>query len=769
MALYKIVNNYYTDILNTINNAYINNNNDFNKAFDSIDPLYLMKKIAGIVVRLKRVQEADIRYWKSQGKTFKLYFMILLLILIIVFGGLIFWFFKFKKPEIKNDSNIPDNRKGFEYAKNLILYLIIFMVVFTLIFVILENLLWAIKRTKAQIEKNVDDFKKFRDLLLNNKNGAIVEKAYQYIGEVDRGHTSVANNILKTMETVISYIDPSNTLDSVDTTVSIKYIDTLKKINSLNINSIADFKLLLEDTRENLRNFYNDGNGYYELKKLVVSSSNVLTMREIKRVLNFYYFLSIKKSTDQNIEISDQNTQKLIKQVIIDPIINVSIHTLMSNQIEYLNLIDNISKKLVPYQIDLNKYSKFINDSIIKDTKNIDKNMTDFISELYKRLNKEIFIKQQTSLKNLMGSNNNNDSKFYNPDDFINNINDMVYADLIEGLEIVYLNDIITLFYNRITIAKDNKSMDDVFYSGTKIMNINYNFIMLFNGTLILGAIYYVVIWYQNFDIVRDANKNRLEELKTKGINEGSPEYIETDKANIHYATNAIIKLAIPLLLVFFLGSLVFSYVAKQRDILNYNKNMIEENTSSFMSSVNDVYTKIKKLDIKNPLTRIGDLQDVKDEDKFELFSLIKDMIDKFEKCNYIIEASKGKLPFPYAELSSDIFVILIIIIAILYLTTSFKPASKFVDMLKLKEQRHNIANGVIIADESMLEELQEDELCNLNDVNDIVFTIKVIFFIVIFIFLLYYSSQVLMSSYDFEGAVYNSSYYDQNKCYGKD
>jgi hypothetical protein len=274
-------------------------------------------------------------------------------------------------------------------------------------------------------------------------------------------------------------------------------------------------------------------------------------------------------------------------------------------------------------------------------------------------------------------------------------------------------------------------------------------------------------MWYENYQIIQYANGERE---KQKEVIDDYKKKLDVKRVNAQYIVNAYIKLLVPSIGIGFFLTLVYSYYIKQSDVLEYNKGIIEDNTSSFMASINDVYSKINDLDtkIKNPLTRIGDLSEFKDDDKFELFSLIKDMLSKFEKCNYIIEAAKNKLPFPYAEISSDIFMIVIIIIAIIYITTSFNPGTNFSKMFRYKKTRNEISSGEVIPDKAIESELKQDETCNSNEVDDIIFTLKIIFFTVVIIFLIFYSTKVMASTTEFQAGIYNSSYFDNNRCYGQ-
>lgn len=779
MALYKVISNYYTDILDTINVVYMDNGKNFNVAFDKLDKLSLVKKLAYMSNKLQRVQDSDMNYWKAQQKTFIFYMVTLSLILVAVFIG-VFNFFLYKVKDIKDDPSVYYKRPT-EIAKAFFLYLTIFLGVFTAFFLLLINLKFAINRAKAQQEKNIEDFKRFRDLLFGSSSGSYVMIFLNYIGLIEKGHTEQAHQLFKTLENEVKKLEKNkkdNTNNIVDINQLKNYVSSMSMLNATTINNACTFNQLLSDLKENLRNFFADGKGYANLKVQVVSSSNILTLREIKRVMNYYYFLTLKKSTDQNIELSEKNKQKLLNQIVIKPIVTITISKLMTDQRTYLDTINQIAQLLVPYEIDLSKHAKFIMDGIIAETQDINKEKTDFINDLFKRLYREIFIKQQTSFKNIIGNSNTNESRFYSPDDFIDNMNDMVYTDFNEGLELEYLRTVTNMFYNRISAAKDSNTLDDIKYNGMKSHKLYLYFVILFIIVVCLGLFYYLLSWFDDFQVVLFANSQRetTESTKLEKIYNGEQlseakiklKY-EVKKANMQYIVNSIIKLVIPVVCVFFFVSLVYAYSQKQYEVFKYNQDIIEENTSAFMSGINAVYMKLGSLDgqINQPLKRVSELSQISDQDKFELFRLMKDMIDRFEKCNYIMEAAKNKLPFPYAEVATDIFMIVALIGGLVYVTTSFKPGSKATDILKLRKQRGEVALGIITFDDSIKKELDDDYICHDNEVEIIVFTLKVIFFLLVFIFLLFYSMKVLSSSTEFGTGIYNSAYFDENRCYG--
>ena len=93
-------------------------------------------------------------------------------------------------------------------------------------------------------------------------------------------------------------------------------------------------------------------------------------------------------------------------------------------------------------------------------------------------------------MKTILGDTQEN-SIFYDPDEFIGNLNDIVFNDMVEGLEIQYAQDLIIPFYNRISSAKDGKTLDDITFNSNKSNDIYKYFMTYFILITLLGTAYY--------------------------------------------------------------------------------------------------------------------------------------------------------------------------------------------------------------------------------------------------------------------------------------
>lgn len=797
MALYKVVSNYYTDILDTIRKACNDKypglveltDAQVYTSIDSIDKLYLIRKLSSNAVKLENLHKSQVDYWKTQSKTYTLYILILMSILIIAFIVLVYTTIT----EYQDIKLIQKFDKLTDISKVIIRNIIILSIIYTLYSMLSINLKWARQRALAQKEKIDKEFLDFQNILFSANNGSVLIPFLTYLGYIQLNNDTEASRIKNDIQNKIkenNTINPTinQYTNSIAAINSISHDSELAKLTNSNDNSIMD------DIINNLTNFYNKGKGYYNLKLKIVSSSNILTFREINRIMNYYYFLTLKKSTDQNLELSQNNIQNLITEIIIKPINTYGVTNLMSNQPDYLKMINTIAAEIMPYNIDLSKYSQFINNALSANlTGTISADQTTFITNLFQLLNKEIYVKKQASLGNIMQNNIKNSNRFYSENEFIDNLDNILYLDLTEGLNLAYLEDIMTNFNNRINAAENKKSLDDLNYEDNKFQAIYSRFILLFMIIIVLIFVYFFISWIHDYNVMLAGNKERskykeseltrLEEkrsnvitnMKTTSNKETAIKQLEEintnikkaveDSTNTHYGINLFIRLLVPAGLFLFLISIVYSKYIKTGDINRYNQEISSNNTSEFLASIKDL-NRLFEINVPNKLILIKDINVIDDTTKFKFFDLAKNMIDKFEKCNYVREASKTKFPFPYAEVSIDIFMLIIIIIGVVYISGSFAPGSTFHDILALKKIRNQVNDGVLSLEDSLKEQLIKHEQEHNANIQTIIISIKVIFFTIIIMFLVYYSMKVLTSSNDFQSGIYNSAYYDNSETY---
>ena len=843
MAAYRVLSSYYTDLLDMINIPYGKSQN-FETAWNSLDKLTVVKLMANTMVKLDRLQETDRMYWRSNRTSFIFYIVIMAIVMVIIasmFGW--FGFMRYIEYTKQRDASDPYPCAWGDLMKSLFFYILMYIIVFAVLYLLILNFDFVVKQSNAQLQKNKDDFNMFKGFLISIPNGQLLDQALLYIGYLYKGNIGYANQVLTDIKAEITLVNnqqQNGQTSSLDLTALNTYSSFLSSITTSNINQSATSPQLLSDIHDCLQSFFDNGNGYYNLKVNIVSVNNVYTLREVRRLTNFYYYLTLKKSSDNDPQIQTANDHLLINQVIIQPIITLGLESILSSESNEVNLINNIVTTLTPYQIDLSKYSdyfiteleialalttsKTVTSSVIQaegnsfanslnssqnnvsyqeqgkhilnqliqnahvntpnntgvcNGKSSDPNLvtiessptqSSFMTNLYNRITTEVYIKQQTSLRSISGTNKV-DNKYYTPYGFLLNLNNIPYEDFKEGCDVQYLSQIIGSFYNRISNAKYNYSLDDINYQGHKAKVLFQQFMSMFMIILALAYAYFVFSWFNAWGKKRKVQKEELEKYEEK-YEEGDESGQKGKKLKTQHGRESInmcIMFGIVSAGCFFIFTMVYSSYEKRKSIFEYNIEIIESNTSDFKDSINQLLAKMNEFDSvasKTPLDYIGNIPCIKDIDKFEVQTLLLNIIDKFEKCNYILETSKNKFPFPYSELMIDIFMIAVILGGVAYLSSNFKIGEKYAQIMEWKQLVFDLENG-ITAEAVKLDHVIREAVCHDNEMDNIAYTVKVIFFVFIFLFLLYYSVKLLESSNGFKTGIYNSAYFDENQCYG--
>ena len=197
---------------------------------------------------------------------------------------------------------------------------------------------------------------------------------------------------------------------------------------------------------------------------------------------------------------------------------------------------------------------------------------------------------------------------------------------------------------------------------------------------------------------------------------------------------------------------------------------MIENNTYSLKSELDTLNTKLnglsKLIRADETYKKIGDLPQITKNDKLDMLETLKKIIDKYEKCNFIIESAGKEIPFPYTEVVIHGFMIVLCILALLYAYLKYSPFTQLRDLKKLYKLREDLefANPKDLT----LRKTEVDQLygCHKENMISIMFALKVTFFMFIVIFLIFYSVKIISSANDFKSGLYNSFYFEESQCY---
>lgn len=447
------------------------------------------------------------------------------------------------------------------------------------------------------------------------------------------------------------------------------------------------------------------------------------------------------------------------------------IMTTVQNIVNFkINLVvSKLAETLSNYDINIRQHMPYILDKLtIKRISSTASNeQIEMILDIYKRilerLDNAIEIK-----KNIKRKDEKIKARFITSAEFTKRLDDYLFDDVQKGLQSDFLYELVNDFYMDVSKSIGGaESIDSIEYAGEsnifyrKMKRLQLAQVLIIEIIIILALVW---IYFLIFSFVKNwGDINAVQK---------DPRYAEEfKKKNVKFAykvkkLNVSIKIILSFGMVFFVSLMLWSYYRKAKDAYIFNREVIENNT-------NDLLTALEKLDsyilIIQSITkgkeyvRIGDIPEITMDLKTELYETVLNVIDKYEKCNYIINISQAQLPFPYTEITIDVFMIAVSILAFLYIYNQVNPVAKFQKIKQLQKLKEE----AIFRDKNDLKrEVEIEDLCNAEDMDVIVFALKIIVFSFIFMFLVFYSVNIIASSDEFRAGLYNSVYYEESICY---
>lgn len=416
-------------------------------------------------------------------------------------------------------------------------------------------------------------------------------------------------------------------------------------------------------------------------------------------------------------------------------------------------IVENISNSLIPSNIIIIKYQNYIINTLIKKNEAA-KPYSDEIIELINQIHKSVIMKKQIKTSTEITDSN----KYIEPDDFIELLKTIRYDEFIKGLNVPFYQDVVEKFYINISESVNLKRADmrNIYYTRQKNFSIWKIAIIMVIICLILFLIRFVIE-------IAEQKKNIIYIEPTRDCDKL---FSERDYRN--RTTNWWVKLILPVFILLFVIALLVSYYKKMKSTYEFNLEIIETNTNELKNLLDDFGKKLiqidAKLDASDRIKTIELITKITNDDKTDLLDFTKRIIDKFEKCNYILESAKNQLPFPYSEVIFNGFFMSIALICIFYIWFNYSPLKRLVDnkyLYKLKEELKSVEDM-----NTFDAKIKSLGTCHNDDMDAIVLSLKLIFFIFITMFLLFYSIKIITSANDFKMGLFNSSYYEESKCY---
>ncbi len=419
------------------------------------------------------------------------------------------------------------------------------------------------------------------------------------------------------------------------------------------------------------------------------------------------------------------------------------------------DMIDTMSTALVSYKLSALPYQNYIINTIISKNSKSERYIDD-LNEFLVELDNTITLKKGQ----LLEATDIDQKKFMDTDEFIDTLKNLSYNNLKKGFEVEYFKEVIEKFYNVISESVNLKAANN--------RNIYYQrqtAIKVWNVAIIMTIIAIILVW------VRIVIPTLTEITKIKRVNvERDCDKLFAERDLRSRQINWGIKLIVPLVFIAFIISMLIAFRKKMSATFDFNKEIIENNTSELKKSLDEMAMKLKyfesKLDEGDRYQKFSmiDQSKITDADKKELFASLKNIVDKYEKCNYIIESAKTTIPFPYPEVIMHGFMLTITVFGILYAMSTFAPIKRLKDIKKLNKLKAK----VLITDnmQEINEELASHSVCHNEDMDSVVIALKIIFFTFIIMFLIFYSVKIASSANDFKFGLYNSAYFEESRCY---
>jgi hypothetical protein len=416
------------------------------------------------------------------------------------------------------------------------------------------------------------------------------------------------------------------------------------------------------------------------------------------------------------------------------------------------NLRENVTQAIVPTKINISDYQDFIINELLKE--DVEQRISvDEVIEFVNTTNKLVNIKRQSE-------NDKYDKKiaYVELSDFKSGIKDMKFTDFKDNFQLDFYIEIVDKFYANISesVNLNTANIRNLYY-------LKYKNYLLFKMVIIMMIVVFIVALIRY--IIGISGEFKQIKFITP-FRDCDMNFARYDYASRR--TNWFIKLILPFFLLFFVIAMLISFQKKMEATFYFNRDIIENNTSELRNQLKGFKEMLTALTNKIPdyerMKKIGSIESITDQDKAELYTTVLKIIDKFEKCNFIVEAAKTELPFPYTEVAVNIFMLLISFGVVFYVIFSFGPLKRIVEIKELQVMKEEL-----LITEDMLEfdaRLKNMGICHNENIDDIAWGLKLIFFVFIIMFLMFYSVRIITTSSDFKFGLYNSSYYEKSECY---
>jgi hypothetical protein len=405
-----------------------------------------------------------------------------------------------------------------------------------------------------------------------------------------------------------------------------------------------------------------------------------------------------------------------------------------------------LASAIAPYQIKTSNYNKYIYQKVFEGSKE-----NPFLSSLIENILLQIDFEAALIRKMKPSSNNEDETRFVSPENFMSAINSFKFSTLIGSLRVDDLQEIV----NALDFEQTGMFLDQE-------KSITIAKLMLTGAILIsiFGYILYLTLTHTTFPDI--AGLRDVDPVKA---------FQKLDDEQLRSANTTIIRelliSGLPLAMISLFIAIFSSFLIKRQTNLKFNKERITQNTASIKSNIDKLKTLLNTMQtnikVEDRSMAVKDLNSFTDDDKYKLYTLMKKILISYDKCNYIIGANKGNLPFPYAEVFADGLLICIILGTIVYILMKFAPVERLTELKDLYEYKESAQT--LVNDPAFIKEISTKFACHTDNVDSILMTVKLVFATSVIVFMFLYTVRVVNSTNMYRVGLYNSKYFQKSKC----
>ena len=440
--------------------------------------------------------------------------------------------------------------------------------------------------------------------------------------------------------------------------------------------------------------------------------------------------------------IAEQKRRFVTAYFAFDTDKNKNLKSLQTNN-RIAALVQRVSLNLAAYNFKVTDYAKYIIGKLSEmGAGNISSAVQGAIETILADIDHEVGIQKALVSKSLQDMSQ--ELRFVPIQDFVYNLDQYKLNTLISALNPDYMKQIVD------TINPDGSKV----FAGREF-NVNLaNTLKIMITTIIVPSYLLYVLWMlgkinMNWNVFKD-DKSQLNSLL-----QGDPLW------------GNVFKFGMPLASSFLFIAIFNSYVVKAKNNIDFNKEIMRDNTEQIKQSVNELNSILSTLGAKVPIDKasssIGDIEEFDTETKQKLYKAIKNILITYDKCNYIIGIDKYELPFPYAEVLTDGVMVVLLLSLIGYTLNKFAPFARMIELKDLYEYKET--SSTLVNDSSFISEIMAKFACHKNDVDGIMFAVKAMASLSVLIFMILYSLKITTATSEYKGGLYSSGLYENKNC----